>query len=773
MNAVTPFPLYDPGGDRLPVPPTGRELTIYNPYLQAQLAEDEIDLRKLWRTISKYRWIIVAVFLVSVLTTLIANLLTQPVYRASALIEVQPSQRAVKFDNLQQANTWDPELLMTQTSILLSESVAAAVVDEMNLGDDPEFNGEFQQRGLAAGLSVVSGGIKSALAALTDALAPAEPTDAGDMYTIPPEVLLRRYIVGVYQSKLSVDQVTNSDLLTVSFDSFSPRKAAAIANAHTKAYLRLGEQRRFDSTAGAKNFLEQQIEEAQAGLETSEKALTDFARQRNIVDVEDRNNVMATRLQELNQALTRTRQDRIVAEVAYRQAKLGEIESLPAVLAGTLIKELREDYAAMEAEYQEKSRIFKKSYPKMQQIAAKKEDLKATLNRESQRLVTGLRNNYEQLLAQERQVARQVSMQQQEMLDLKDRAIQYNILKRGWEANKQLYAGLLDKQKDVRVAAGMEVNNISVIDDAEIPVAKNSPRIKLNVTVAGVFGLMAGLGIAFLLAFMDNSFRSGEDLENVLGIPFLGLVPHIAAGKSPLPVPLHLLSDQDRLSAMAEAVRSIRTSILFSRPDNVPKRILVTSSTSGEGKTTIVSNLALVLAQNGSRVLILEADLRKPNIAKWLDVDQRPGLTEYLGGDRSSIVKATAIENIYCVPAGGHHANPAELIGSAAMEEYLNTLSKYFDFIIIDGPPVLGLADSLVLSSKVDGVVMMVKGGDTEREAVRESVKRLRTVNAPLVGTILNDIDLSQREYSYYQNNYYGYADPKRKRVTDESCQYA
>ena len=205
----------------------------------------------------------------------------------------------------------------------------------------------------------------------------------------------------------------------------------------------------------------------------------------------------------------------------------------------------------------------------------------------------------------------------------------------------------------------------------------------------------------------------------------------------------------------------------------MPKRILVTSATSGEGKSTIVSNLALVLAQNSSRVLIMEADLRRPNIAKWLSVAERPGLTEYLGGNRSDIVKATEIENIYCVPAGGHHSNPAELLGSSAMDKYLTTLSENFDFILIDGPPVLGLADALVLSSRVDGVVMVVKSGDTEKDAVSESVKRLRAINAPLVGSILNDVDLSQREYAYYQNYYYGYADPKRKRVTDQSSQNA
>ena len=780
MSSIThlPPPGGHPQGNTLPTLYQQHGVAVYNPYTQAEHHDDEIDLRKLWRIVSKYRWTIIAVFLISVVTTGIVSLLTQPMYRAAALIEVQPDRSIVKFQNLDQQTLTDREYLTTQMNILSSESVSNAVIDGMDLPKDPEFNGEFAERGLRIGLGAVKDGIRSALEAVKSLFGGESVGTEGvaetSMFQVPPEVIKRRELLQRYQVKLNVEQVTKSDLIRVSMDSYSPVKAAALANAHTEAYVLLSENRRFDSTSGAKLFLQKQIEESQANLEASEKALTDFARKRNIVDVEDRSNYMETRLSELNQALTEARQKRITAEVAFRQAEQGDIGSIPTVLEGDLIKVLREDLAEFEAEYREKSRVFKETYPAMQQLKAKIDDLHASLDRESRRLVVGLQNTYEQLVAEESRLEEQVDKQQGQMLDLKDRAIAYNILKRAWEADKEMFSGLLEKQKDVSVASGMEINNLTIVDRASIPVEKHTPKTALNVAIAGVFGLMAGLGIAFLLAFMDNTFRNGEDLEAVLGLTFLGMVPWSKPKGKGEHYPLHVASEMDRLGQMAESIRSIRTAIQFSRPDNVPKRILITSTTSGEGKSTIATNLALLLAQNGSRTLILEADLRRPNIARWLEVPERPGLTEYLTDTtKADIVKATRFENLYCISSGSHHANPAELLGSKRMDDYVKTLSGYFDYVIFDGPPVLGLADSLVLSSKVDGVVVVVKSGETSQDAVKESVKRLRTVNAPIIGTVLNYVDLSQREYGYYNTYYYGYGDPDRKQITDDSRQSA
>jgi len=743
--------------NHLPVAAGSHQVAVYNPYTQPEWVDDEIDLRRLWQIISKYRWTIFAVFAVCVITTLIASMLMRPVYRAASLVEVKPNQRIVKFENLQQGELKDREYLNTQVNILRSESVSKAVIEQAGLAAVPEFNGELSQRGLLAGVGAVKQGIASAFSAAADGFTGNGDPAARADNDLPPEIIFERKLVERYQDKLTVSEVPNSDLLRISFDSFDPRLAARLANAHTLAYIQSSDQRRFNSTSSAKEFLQKQIEQAQADLEASEKRLTDFARTHKIVDVEDRSNSMETRLEDLNDALTQTRQKRINAEIEYLQTKEGDLASLPAVLEGELIRNLQEKHAELQSEYREMSKVFKDSYPKMQQLKSKMEDIEETLGKESQKLVGGLKNRYEQLRDQEQKLEQQVEQQQAKLLDLKDRAISYNILKREWEANKELYSGLLEKQKDVSVASGMEVNNISVVDEASVPHEKYSPKTMRNVSIAGVFGLMGGVGFAFLLAFLDNTFKTREDLENALGLTFLGLVPKADGGKSGPKVPLPLLAQYEPTSPIAEAVRSIRTSILFSRPDNVPKTLLITSTTSGEGKSTIAANLSSVLAQNGARVLLMETDLRRPSVAQWFDVPSSPGLSEHLGGQQGDFVKATHFDNLYCVSAGSFCHNPAELLGSSRMDDYLKSLSEHFDFIIIDAPPILGLADSMVLSAKVDGVLLVVKAASTEKDAVQETVKRLRTINAPLIGTILNYVDFTQREYGYYQSYYYGY----------------
>lgn len=756
--------------EQLPVAANhGHEMTVYNPYLQPKWVDDELDLRRLWSIVKSYRWLISFIVVICILTTIIASLMMRPVYRASALIEVKPDQRIVKFENLQQSDLQDREFLNTQINILRSESVSNSVIDSLTLAEDPEFNGEITQRGLLVGLKAVKEGLRSAFSALANSWS--ESGSYGDTGTsgledVSPEVIFERELVERYKEKLNVEEIPNSNLLRIYFDSFSSSRAAEIANSHVAAYIESNDNRRFNSTSSAKTFLQKQIEQTQAELESSEKELTDFARENRIVDVEDRSNFMEKRLTDLNNALTDTRQRRISAQVEYIQAQEGNLESIPAVLEGELIRRLQEQHATLLSEYEEMSRVFKDSYPKMQQLKSKLDNIKATLRDESRKLAEGLKNRYEQLVERENQLAQQVEQQQTEMLNLKDRAISYNILKREWEANRELYRGLLEKQKDVSVATGMEINNISIVDAAAVPTEKHSPKLTRNAAFAGVFGLIGGFGIAFLLAFMDNTFKNREDIETALGLAFLGIVPKVAADKKlDTGAPLSVLAYHQPTSALAESIRSVRTNILFSRPESVPKTLLVTSTAAGEGKSTIACNLALIMAQNGSRVVILEADLRCPNVSQWMNVTSEPGLTERLTGGSGEIIQTTAFENVYCVPAGKLPQNPAELLGNPNMEAFLKTLYDHFDFIILDGPPTLGLADSMVLSSKVDGVLMVVKAQSTQKDAVTETVARLRAINAPIVGVILNHVDLSHHSYGYYQN-YYAYGEGPRGRLT-------
>jgi len=761
-----------PDKGQLPAVAGRHQLSVYNPYVLPDQESEDLNLRRIWHIIKRYRWLIVSVAAVSVITTLIFTLMMRPVYRATALVELKPNPAVMSFEAAGR-NSRDAEAFRnTQMNIMLSEAVTLRVISEMNLDKDPEFSGEIKQRGVATLMDAAKRKLVKLAAMMPSSLSPSdaatpESLDAastGSDRIVAPEARKERAILNRYMGRLDVARVEASDLVRVSVESFDPHMAADLANAHTREYIRFVDQRRFNSTSSAKKYLREQIEKAEANLEASEHALTDFAREHNIVDVEDRGNVMQKRFEDLSRALTEKRQEYIMTEIAYKQAQEGDLESFPAVLDNNFLNNLRQQYAALRAEYQEMGRTFKDTYPRMQQLKARMDEVRATLREESETLVQGLRKRYEQLGDQERELTVQLEDQRTKLLDLKERAITYNILKREWEANRELYTGLLERQKDFSVASGMEFNDASIVDEAVTPTSKHKPDNVKNVTVAGVFGVMGGIGIAFLLAFLDNTFKTREDLEQTLGIPFMGIVPRIGRVTKDRLVPTALISAYQPENSIAEAVRSIRTGMLFSRPDHVPKTILISSTTGGEGKSTISMNLALILAQSGGRVLIVDTDLRKPVIGKWLDLEEEEGLAEYLNGKDVDIVKATSFENLYAVPAGGKCARPTDLLASVRMRDYLDAMSQRFDFILIDGPPCLGVADSMLLSAKVDGTLLIVKAGVTEKHVVAETVKRLRMVNAPLIGSILNCVDLQRPEYADY-GKYYGYGDERVARA--------
>lgn len=751
---------------RLPAVTAGHQVSVYNPYILPKQDNADLDLRQIWNIIRRYRWLILSIVAVSVITTLILTLMMRPVYRATALVELKANPAVISFESAGR-NTRSPEAFRnTQMNIMRSEAVTQRVISEMELAEDPEFTGDLQQRGMDLAIRTVKREISRVLATVISGLSPSDAAETSvkkeatieDSAYITSEARSERAILNRYMGKLDIELVQDSDLVRVSFESFEPRTAAAVANAHTQEYIRFIDERRFNSTSSAKKYLQKQIEEAEVNLEASEKALNDFARHHNIVDVEDRGNVMQMGFEDLSRSLTEKRQERIMAEIAYKQAQDGDLESLPAVLDNQLIRDLRQRYADVRAEYQEMSRIFKDTYPKMEQLNSRMNDIRSTLQEESQTLVLGLKKRYEQLMDQEQELSIQLSEQRTSLLDLKERAISYNILKREWEASRELYTGLLDRQKDFSVASGMEFDDASIVDKAVTPTSKYKPNNVKNVSMASVFGLVGGLGVAFLLAFLDNTFKSREELEQALGIPFMGIVPKLGTANDSHLVPTALISAYQPSNSIAEAIRSIRTGVLFSRPEHVPKKILISSTTSGEGKSTIATNLALILAQSGSSVLIIDADLRKPVIGKWLNVESSVGLAEYLNGKDVDIIKATSFDNLFAVPAGGYCSRPTDLLASTRMRDYLDTVSDRFDFVLIDGPPCLGVADSMLLSAKVDGTLLVVKAGSTEKHVVAETVNRLRMVNAPLIGSILNYVDLDQPEYGHY-GRYYGYGD--------------
>ena len=728
-------------------------MAIYDPLHAYEVHEDELDLRELWRTVLKYRTTIGLFFAVVVVTTLIGTLMMRPVYRASVLLEVKPrSGSIVKFQGIDAGDIQAKEFMATQAEILESESVGLAVIERLHLDRDPEISGKIRQRGLKTGFKQI-----------VSALSPGKQ-DQSIQVGADQEAVGRPHL-GRYFDRLSVQMVRSSQLFRVRFDSFSPELAAKVANTVAEEYIRLNVERKFSSNSSAKSFLNQEISRLQARLETSERDLYEFARRHQVVDVEDRNNFMTVRLANLNAEVTRVRSERISAESLYSLAREGNAQNLPQILEQPLVVSLKERYASLEGEYFRLSKVFKPKYPRLQEIRADMEQVNPSMVAEIDRQVASLGMASGQLKRREDLLSSEVDRLKNEIFDLQDRAVQYNILKREWETNRELYSGLLERMKEVDVAAGLEINNVAIIDRASRG-GKFKPNLLSNLAKAGLLGLFGGLGLAFLLAFLDNTVRTPEELEQVVHLANLGLLPLMVQSKErskavtkKLDLASHLTADNE----LAEAFRSVRTSLMFSTPDGAPQVLLITSASSGEGKTTAVINLATVFAQNGEQVLVVDADLRKPRAYKTLKVPHSPGLTEYLVQAPLGDIAQTFIPGVSLLPSGIIPPNPVELLGSKTFDIFIQMMRGQFDRIIIDAPPVLGLADAIIVSTKVDGVMLVVSAGRISKDALKQCVKRLRMVRAPLVGCVLNNVDVSSSEYGEYSRYYYNYKKPVEK----------
>jgi capsular exopolysaccharide synthesis family protein len=512
-----------------------------------------------------------------------------------------------------------------------------------------------------------------------------------------------------------------------------------------------------------------------AKLEKAEEKLNEYAASKQIIflgyDRDDQGrmgegkNITTKKLEDISNELTEATSDRIQKEMIYKELIAGQPESSSYVMSNPTIQELRSELAKLDAEYHNNLTVYKPKYPKMVRIKSQIDVLKKRIDAETKDQISRARKDYQTAAKREQFFKSAFENQKNEALDLNLRSIQYTILKREVETNRELYNNLLQRMKEIGISANIVASNIQLIDWAEIPKSPFKPNKKRNIMLSIIFGLFGGIGLAFFTEYLDNTVKTPEDIEKRMHMPSLGLVPHYSPAKGKIPI--ELISYSKSKNPINEAFTSIRTFLLFSSAGKPPKVIVITSPRKEEGKTTTILNMAISLTKSNSKVLIVDADMRRPRLHKIFKTSNKSGLSAFLSGnaelDTESLINNTPIKHLNIMTSGPLPPNPTELLSSFRMRELIDGLSPIYDFILFDSPPILGMADAAITSAHTDGVIMVVRSGQTPREAAQQAKKILEGLNSKLLGVVLNAISESNLKYGYYSYYQYYYGSDAKK----------
>lgn len=710
---------------------------LFPPEAAAGSADDGVHLRDLWHVVVKRKWSILTFFLIVVVATAIGTLMQTPLYRAEVTLKIDTeASKIIPFRDGVQFDTGDPDYFQTQLELLKSRTLAERVVAQMNL------------RPAAVSPPVARPWWEEIVRREVPNEAPPSADEAAKAAS--------RGAADAFRAGLVVAPLRGTKMVKVSYVSASPRLAADILNSLAQSFIAFNLEQRYDASAYAKTFLEEKLAETKAKLEANERALIEFQRENGIINVDERQTVLSSTLADYSAAANRIEQDRSKAEALFDLIRTNP-ESAPQVLESRTVQALKEQRTKLQAEYADGLRIYKAGFPKMQQLKAQIDEIDRSIQAEVDAVRKSVETAYRSLLGQQRSVNARLEQTKKEVLDLQGRSIRYNILKRDVDTDRAIYNGLLQRLNEVGVTGGTGANNITVVDRAEVPAAPFKPDLGQNLLTAMLLGLMGGIGLAFFLEHLDDTIRTPEDMEKLTQLPVLGVVPRMPSQQAADARALAMVAHADVRSAFAEAYRSVRTALQFSTREGMPGSFMVTSTSKGDGKTTTALALAINSAQTGRPVLLIDADMRHPSLHRALGLDNARGLSNYLSSDVPAlgVVRATEIPNLFVIPAGPMPPNPVELLSGPKFLSMLGQLGGRFSQIVVDSPPVLGLADSIVLGDQVGAVLFVVAAASTRKAHARAALKRLRQANVHPLGAVMTKLDLRDGMYGYESAYYY------------------
>ena len=675
------------------------------------LTDNELNIKDYVRIIRKRLWLVLSFFLIIVTVVSIKAFSIVPVYEATAKIIIErDNPNILSFQEVMNIDASSSDYYVTQAGIIKSRTLARKVF-------------------AASGLENSSGykGIADPVSKLLHAL--------------------------------KVTPVRGSRFVDLTIASTDPEEAARISNIWSDKYIEHTLSEKIAVSSQASKWLSEQIESLQEKVTNSELALQQFKEERNIISPEERQNIVVQKLSELNSAVIRANMAKLKLQTRYRQLKellsKNSWESLTNLIESPQVNTLNSDLLQLKMKRAELSGTYKDKHPKMSSILSQIKTLELIIEEEVRKFVRKWKDNYEIAKLEEATLRKALEVQKKDALELNKKTVQYNVLKRESEGNRKLFDVLLNRLKETSLTEGMEFNNIRILDYAQVPTSPVRPNKQRMLLLAALVGIFGGFALALFMEYLDDRIKTESDVEQYLGLPFLGTIPAISGEEKEA---LYMITDKMPKAMISEAFRSLRTSVLFSSSDNEIRTIMLTSGGPGEGKTTVAINLAVTMAHEGKKVLLLDCDLRRPTLHKVFDMKEKLGLSNLLVDHSIEIDQAiheTEVDNLDIILCGPIPPNPSELLGSKRMQEIISLFEEKYDRVIFDSPPSISLADAAVLGRAVDGVLLVVDSKTTARGKAQKSVKALSEVGANLIGVALNRVNINEEGYyGYYYYNY-------------------
>lgn len=692
------------------------------------------------RVVYKRRWVAATAFLVVLIGATLYTFTVTPVFEATTRLLIESDDpNVVSFAEVIDEQGAKADYYQTQYNILQSRVLARKTLDDLQLWDDEHFGSPLARGWWGA-------------------------DNPGPGHASAGETLEQSRAIDRFLENLTVTPIRNSRLVDVRYRLSNPELAARVVNAIAKNYIEQNLEYKFLASKEASDWLGERLAEQRQQVEQAEAALQGYREQHDAISLEDRENIVVQKLADLNAAVTQAKTARLQKQALYNQLqslveKGAPLDSFPAILANSYIQQQKAELSQLQTQYAQLSEKLGDKHPDIIKVRSAVELVEARLNAEINKVVESVRNEYQTAVAQENSLVGALGQQKTEALSMNRKAIEYGVLQRDVESSRQMYESLLQRAKETGVSTELRTSNIRIVDEAERPRVPVSPRKALNLTLAVLAGGFLAFGLAFFFEYLDSRIKSPDEIRVHLGLPSLGMIPAVDPkawkGREPListGVPPNF----------AEAFRTLRTNVLFSSAEEGARHLVVTSTGPGEGKTMVAANLAIGFAQAGQRVLLIDADMRRPRVHQVFRQKQEPGLSNLMVGHSvpSACIRKSNVPGLWLLTGGRIPPNPAELLGSRRFKDFIRSLGEHFDSVIIDSPPVMAVTDAAVAASVATGIVFVVGAEMTSRHAAKTALQQLEKGRPAFLGVVLNRVDFERNAYyysNYYRPEYYQY----------------